>query len=267
MREREDRWAALGWLVLGSPLALLVGLSILALILATPPKLFWTELQQPDTRQAVWISLKTTFVALAAIIVFGSCLAMAVHRSKPFFASALELFVTMPAIVPPSVAGITLLLAFGRMGLLGGVLKSLGLSLPFTPTAVVMAQVFVAAPFFVREAITAFRSLDPAVLEAAKLDGAGAATTARSIVAPLTLPFLVTGAVLAWARALGEFGATILFAGNLKGLTQTMPLAIYLGFESDLDQAKALALLLLIIAVAVLILVRVLFGRRLAFAH
>ena len=267
MNKRENPWASLGWLALGSPLALLILLAVVALVMATPPSLFWNQLQEPDTRQAVVISLRTTLISIAVIVLFGTCLAMAVRHSKPAVASALELFITMPAIIPPSVAGITLLLAFGRQGLLGGALHTSGIYLAFTPTAVVMAQVFVATPFFVREAITAFRSLDPVLLEAATLDGASGSAMARSIVLPITLPFLATGAVLAWARALGEFGATILFAGNLKGVTQTMPLAIYLGFESDLDQAKALALLLLILAVVVLVLVRVVLGRRLAFAH
>jgi len=261
------QWAANGWLLLGSPLLLLIVLAIFALFASTPFSILTKQLESDSTRQAIGISLRTTAVSTVLVAVFGSFLALAVHKSKPLIASILEMLVTVPAIMPPSVAGISLLLAFGRQGLIGPWLESIGITVAFTPVAVVMAQAFVSTPFFVREASVALRSLDPSLLEAARLDGASPARLAWSVSLPLAFPFLMTGLVLAWTRALGEFGATILFAGNLKGVTQTMPLAIYLGFESDLDEAKALAVILLVSAVAVLAVVRLVFGRRMAFAH
>jgi molybdate transport system permease protein len=206
-------------------------------------------------------------VATAIVAVFGTFFALAISRSGRALSSALELLITIPAILPPSVAGLALLLAFGRRGLLGPFLESHGISVAFTGAAVVMAQVFVSAPFFVREASNAFRSIDPDLVSAARLDGASPMRISRWIFLPLCMPFLATGLIMAWTRALGEFGATIMFAGNLSGTTQTMPLAIYLGFESDLGEAKALAVLLLAIAVVVLLTVRLIFGRRLTFAH
>jgi molybdate transport system permease protein len=130
-----------------------------------------------------------------------------------------------------------------------------------------MAQAFVAAPFFVRALANGLQSVEPSLLEAAKLDGASNWRTATSLLLPISLPFFVGGAVLAWARALGEFGATILFAGNMPGVTQTMPLAIYMGFEIDLDQAKSLAVILMLVAVLVLVLSRLVFRRQMTFAH
>lgn len=261
------RASSLGWLILGSPLALLIALSVYALVAQTPISAIEKELRNPETLTAIGISLRTTLIAMAIILAFGTCLALAIQKGGRTVSATLELLVTLPAMLPPSVAGIGLLLAFGRQGLLGPDLESHGITIGFTPIAVVMAQVFVSTPFYVREAATAFRSLDPQMLEAARLDGANGGRLAWSLILPVTLPFLITGAVMAWTRALGEFGATILFAGNMKGVTQTMPLAIYLGFESDLDQAKALAVILLLIAVGVLLLVRALLGRRMLFAH
>lgn len=263
----KGQWAANGWLVLGSPLVVLIGLAMFALLASTPLDVLGRQLQTHGTQQAIGISLRTTALATVAVVVFGTFLALAIHKSKPFFASVLEMLVTVPAIMPPSVAGLALLLAFGRQGLMGPWFESLGLNVAFTPAAVVMAQVFVSSPFFVREASVAFKSLDTSLLEAARLDGAGPARLAWSVTLPLSLPFLLTGVVLSWTRALGEFGATILFAGNLRGVTQTMPLAIYLGFESDLEEAKALAVILLVSAVAVLAIVRIMLGRRMTFAH
>jgi molybdate transport system permease protein len=254
-------------MALASPLILFVALAALALVLSTPPADILKELHQEDTRLAVLISLRTTLIATILVGVFGTFFALAIHRAIPALSSALEFLITIPAILPPSVAGLALLLAFGRRGLLGPWLESHGISVAFTGTAVVMAQVFVSAPFFVREASNAFKSIDPDLVAAARLDGASALRISRWIYLPLATPFLATGLILAWTRALGEFGATIMFAGNLSGTTQTMPLAIYLGFESDLGEAKALAVLLLLIAVGVLLLVRVALGRRMSFAH
>lgn len=248
------------WLLLGSPLALLILVTIVALFAGTPLPVLAEQLQKEDTRSAIFLSLRTTLFATALVGVFGTFLAMAIARCKPPVAGFLELLVTAPAIMPPSVAGIALLLAFGRQGLVPT-------SFAFTTIAVVIAQAFVATPFFVREAAIGLKAISPQLVEAARLDGANGWRLGGSIILPMAAPFMITGAILAWTRALGEFGATILFAGNLPGETQTMPLAIYLGFESNMDEAKALAILLLLTAVAVLLVTRLLLGKRMSFAH
>ncbi|HSH81655.1 MAG TPA: molybdate ABC transporter permease subunit, partial [Herpetosiphonaceae bacterium] len=168
----------------------------------------------------------------------------------------LETLIEAPMVLPPAVAGVGLLLAFGRRGIWGSYLESLGIALAFTPAAVVMAQLFVAAPFYVKSAVGGFLEVDQELEQAAELDGASAWQVFRHVTVPLSLPALLGGAVMTWARALGEFGATILFAGNLPGRTQTMPLAIYLGFELDLSVALTLAVILLACSFGVLILTR-----------
>lgn len=263
----RESWASLGWLLLGAPLLVLIGLAIVALVLQTSKAELQSQLKDPATLEAIWLSLKTTLASIAAILVFGTGLALAIHKAPAWLAGALEILVTLPAIMPPSVAGIALLLAFGRQGLLGSTFDALGIRIAFTPFAVVMAQTFVATPFYVRELTSGLDSVEPALLEAAKIDGASNLKATSAILLRISAPFLLGGVILAWARAVGEFGATILFAGNLPGVTQTMPLAIYLGFESNLGQAKALALLLLTSAVGVLILFRLVFKRQMTFAH
>jgi molybdate transport system permease protein len=157
--------------------------------------------------------------------------------------------IELPAVLPPSVAGIALLVAFGHAGLIG---KHLPFEIPFTALAVILAQLFVASPFFLRPAAEAFRATDKDVLDAARIDGAGSMALGRHIVWPNVKPTYLGSLCLAWARALGEFGATLLFAGSFAGTTQTAPLAIYDAFETDLDAAKALGVLLLIFAALIL---------------
>jgi molybdate transport system permease protein len=253
--------------LLALPLLLLLVLSILALFVGTPPSEVVAQFHDPTARDAILLSLKTTAISLAAVVLFGTGLALSIHRSPPWLAGAMEVLVTLPAIMPPSVAGIALLLAFGRQGLLGSTFEMMGVRVAFTSLAVVMAQAFVATPFYVREVATALNGVDRNLVEAARIDGAGTWRVATSITLPMTLPFIVSGAVLAWARSIGEFGATILFAGNMPGVTQTVPLAIYLGFETNLEQAKALAVLLMVCAIAVLLLVRILLRKQMRFAH
>lgn len=267
-RSRAGEWTFTGAsLLLGAPLLILVVAALAALVLGTPLSDVVAQLQEEGARQAILLSLVTTLASLAAVIVFGTGLALAIHRAPSWLAGILEVTVTLPAILPPSVAGIALLLAFGRQGMLGSHFDAMGIRIAFTPIAVVMAQAFVATPFYVRELANGLKAVDPSMLEAARIDGAGNLTATTRIALPTCIPFIIGGAILAWARALGEFGATILFAGNLTGVTQTIPLAIYLGFESDLSQAKALAMLLLVIAVCVLIALRLVFRRHLAFEH
>src|SRR4029453_6400260 len=171
----------------------------------------------------------------------------------------LDTLVDLPMVLPPSVAGIALLLAFGRMGLAGAWLQNtFGVSLAFTPTAVVLAQTFVASPFYIKAAAIALGGVEMDLKQAAALDGASSLQTSRYVTVPLAWTGLVSGAVMSWARALGEFGATILFAGNLPGVTQTMPLAIYLGFESNLDIAITLSVILMVCAFVALLLAKLL---------
>lgn len=262
MRSR-DKWAWIGLAALGSPLPALILVALLALVLATNPAQLARQLAEPGPREAMLVSLRTSLISLALVVGCGLALAWVGLRAPRGVRSVLDLVVTLPALLPPSVAGLALLLAFGRQGWLGPWLGSLGLAVAYTPVAVVMAQVLVSTPFFVREATNGFQTIEPDLIHAARLDGAGPAQLAWCVTLPLAAPFFATGATLAWARALGEFGATILFAGNLQGRTQTMPLAIYLGFQTSLEEAKSLAVLLLVFAVAALVATRAVFGRRL----
>lgn len=168
------------------------------------------------------------------------------------FKSWLELLIDLPIVLPPSVAGLALLIAFGRRGLFGSTLSILGISLPFTTAAVVIAQMFVAAPLYIRSARVGFRGIDRQLEEAANVEGANRWQLFREVMLPLASRALISGAILAWTRALGEFGATILFAGNLEGVTQTMPMAIYLGFESDRGVALALSVVLIVVSAVLL---------------
>lgn len=254
-------------LLLSSPILVLVIGAVAALLISSSPSEIFGQFSESAVRDALLLSLKTTGVSVLIIVLCGTPLALLIHRRKGWMGTSLEFLITLPAIMPPSVAGIALLLAFGRRGLIGGLLDSWGIRLGFTPIAVVMAQTFVATPFYVREAANAFQALQPSILEAARIDGASPAQLLLSVMLPGAAPFLITGAILAWARALSEFGATILFAGSLQGVTQTLPIAIYIGFETNMSQAKAIALILLVLASVTLVLLKFLFRRSLVYAH
>jgi molybdate transport system permease protein len=233
-----------------------------ALVLHVAPATIFSKLVDPMVAQAIQLSLSTTLVSLGIILVGGTPLAYLLARRSFRGHDALDTLLTLPIVMPPAVAGIALLLAFGRRGLIGQALYGAGIDIAFTPVAVVLAQTFVAAPFYIQTAKTAFNAVDRELEQAAAIDGAGPLRVFRSVTAPLSLPALFGGAIMAWARALGEFGATIIFAGNLQGRTQTMPLAIYLGFELDLQAALTLALVLLIFSFGILFLVRVVLRQR-----
>jgi molybdate transport system permease protein len=205
-----------------------------------------------DALEAVWVSLRTSSVATAAILLFGTPLALLLARRRLPLRRLLESLVILPAVLPPAAAGLALLLALGRQGLFGAPLRHLGVGIPFTTSAVVFAQAYVAAPFFVRPLEAAFRGLPSDLEEAALIDGAGTSALFWRIALPLVRRPLIAALTLAWARALGEFGATALFAGSRVGVTQTLPLAIYLGFETDLDVAAGLSALLLAVAAIVI---------------
>lgn len=228
-------------------------LPLVALFLRVPPGTLIEQLGSGAALDAMLVSLETSLIAHVVILGFGTPVAWALAtRSFPGRRIAIAV-VELPLVLPPAVAGIALLAAFGRRGLLGGTLEVLGITLPFTQAAVVFAIVFVASPFYVRQAIAAFAALDQTLLDASRTLGAGPLRTFRRIALPLASGGLGAGSSLAFARGLGEFGATIIFAGSFRGETQTAPLAIYAQLDLDFDTAIALGALLIIFSVAILI--------------
>ncbi|MBL8097703.1 MAG: molybdate ABC transporter permease subunit [Anaerolineales bacterium] len=205
---------------------------------------------------ALKLSLVTSSVTTVCAILFGTPLAYILANWKLKYKSWLELLIDLPIVLPPSVAGLALLITFGRRGLLGSTLEIFEISLPFTTAAVVVAQMFVAAPLYIRSARVGFTGIDKQLEEAANVEGANRWQLFREVMLPLTRKTLLSGAILTWTRALGEFGATILFAGNLEGVTQTMPMAIYLGFERNLGVALALSVVLIIVSFFLLMLTK-----------
>jgi molybdate transport system permease protein len=202
---------------------------------------------------ALRLSLVCASAATAVSVILGVPLAWVLARSQVRGISVLRALVTLPLVLPPVVGGVALLLAFGREGILGRLLDQwTGITLPFTTAGVVIAETFVAMPFLVITVEGAFRAADRGFEEAAATLGASRLTVFRTVTVPLIAPSMLAGAVLCWARALGEFGATITFAGNFPGRTQTMPLAVYVALESDPDAAIALSLVLLVVSIAVL---------------
>jgi molybdate transport system permease protein len=243
-------------LILSGPLLVLLLIPILALVRNTTPASMWLALSQETTRWAIALSLRTSTATVLLVLVFGTPLAYLVGRRRPPRVSMLEVLIDLPTVLPPAVAGLALLMAFGRRGLLGGLLDPLGIHIPFTTFAVVLAQTFVAAPYYVKTAAVGLSGVSREMEQAAALDGATTWATFQHVMVPLTWPSLVGGATLCWARALGEFGATIIFAGNLPGRTQTMPLAVYIGFEIDMNQAITLGAILLAMSFCLLFIVR-----------
>jgi molybdate transport system permease protein len=197
-------------------------------------------------RDALRVTLETNVVAMALIVLFGTPTAYLLASREFRGRTLLVTLVELPLVLPPAVAGIGLLAAFGRLGLLGGTMEALGIDVAFTKTAVVLAVTFVASPFYVRTAIAAFEAVDRDLVAASRTLGAGPARTFFRVVLPLASGGLGAGAALAFARGLGEFGATIMFAGSLQGVTQTLSLAIYQEFDVDFDTALAIGALLVV---------------------
>ncbi|MGH9023114.1 MAG: ABC transporter permease [Acidimicrobiia bacterium] len=215
-----------------------------------------SDLLAPEVRTALRLSLVTSLLATAVALVFGVPLAWILARRVFLGRRLLRAVTTLPMVLPPVVGGVALLFAFGRRGMLGGWLDSLGVRLPFTTAGAVTAEAFVAMPFLVITLEAAFRGMDRRYEDAARTLGARRATVFRRVTLPLVAPALTAGTVLCWARALGEFGATITFAGNFPGTTQTMPLAVYIALESRPEQAITLSLVLLVVSMAVLVSLR-----------
>ena len=242
---------------------LFIGLPILALLVrAGQQEGFLAGLTGPAALQALRLTAITSVTSLAIVIVAGTPFALLLARRRWPLLRVVDAFVELPIVLPPVVAGVAMLMAFGRHGLLGPALASVGLSLPFTTGAVIFAQIFVAAPFYVRAARIGFAGVDHAYEEVSQTLGVSPWATFWRVTLPVAWPSLLTGATLAWARAVSEFGATIMFAGNLTGRTQTMPLAIMTTMESSLGDALALAALMLLMSALALGLLGFLLRRR-----
>ncbi|MEV8558653.1 molybdate ABC transporter permease subunit [Streptomyces sp. NPDC051917] len=228
-------------------------LPLVALIIRAPWRSLPDQLSSTEVWQALQLSLVSATAATAVSLVLGVPLAWLLARTEFPGRGLVRALVTLPLVLPPVVGGVALLLALGRNGVIGKVLDSwFGITLPFTTTGVVIAEAFVAMPFLVISVEGTLRAADPRFEEAATTLGASRFTAFRRVTLPLISPGIAAGAVLAWARALGEFGATITFAGNFPGRTQTMPLAVYLALQNDPDAAISLSLVLLAVSIAVL---------------
>lgn len=228
-------------------------LPVLALFTEVPLRDLPDLLTSAAVRDALVVTLRTTAIANVAILLVGTPAAYLLATRRFRGRAALVTVLELPLVLPPAVAGIGLLAAFGATGLLGGRLESAGIVLPFSQWAVVLAVIFVAGPLYLRQALSAFEGVDPQLTGAARTLGAGPARTFRRVALPLAASGLLAGWVLAFARGVGEFGATIIFAGNVRGRTQTLTLAIYEQLESDLDVAIAISILLVVLSAGVLI--------------
>ncbi|GAC1303835.1 MAG: ABC transporter permease [Ktedonobacteraceae bacterium] len=243
--------------ILAGSFFLYLGIPLVSLLLHEPPSALWAAIQQPEVLQALQLSVFTTSASTVLTILFGLPVAYVLARMHFPGRNLLEVLVTLPTVLPPVVAGVALLLTFGRFGLVGRFLTPLGITLPFTTVAVIMAQMFVSSPFFVNSARAGLEQLDTRYELAAYTLRASPFYTFRRVILPLIRPALLTGIGLAWARALGELGATITFAGSFPGVTQTMPIAVYLAAESDLDTAVALSVVLMAVSFGLLLALRV----------
>jgi molybdate transport system permease protein len=227
-------------------------LPIVAIFVRTGPGALLDQVSNPVVQDAFVVTLKTSAVAQFLILLLGTptayVLATRRFRGRPLAVVLVEL----PLVLPPAVAGLGLFAAFGRMGLLGSTLDAFGVSIPFTQTAVTLAVAYVASPLYIRQAIAAFEAVDPNVVAASRTLGAGPARTFFRVVLPLARVGLIAGLALSFARGLGEFGATIMFAGSLQGITQTLPLAIYAEFDVDFDAALAMGGVLVAISILLL---------------
>ncbi|HEX2392148.1 MAG TPA: molybdate ABC transporter permease subunit [Solirubrobacterales bacterium] len=260
---RRSVFAALSALAAALALAFLLA-PVIAVFANVPPGQLLEALGEEQARDALWLSLRTTLAALAIVVAVGTPAAYLIagrrFRGRALVLTAIEL----PLVLPPAVAGIALLAAFGPEGIFGSAISDAGIELVFETAGVVVALVFVSAPFYLRQAIAAFAVLDPRLLEAARTLGAGSFRAFLTVALPGARGGLASGLALAWGRALGEFGATLLFAGSLQGVTQTAPLAIFAEFSRPDGFTAALALsgVLILVSAALLLGVKLLGGER-----
>ena len=254
MQRRRLRGGLLGVLFFGACAVAFafLALPVIAIFTQVAPGRLVRLLSNPIVTDALVVSFKTTLAAQVLILLFGTPAAYLIASRRFPGRTVLVTLVELPLVLPPAVAGLGLLVTFGRFGLLGSTLDALGLSVSFTQTAVVLAIAFVASPLYIRTAIAAFQGVDPDLVAASRTLGAGSTRTFFRVVLPLAFNGLAAGEALAFARSLGEFGATIMFAGSLQGLTQTLPLAIYEAFAIDFDVALAMGALLVAISAVLL---------------
>jgi molybdate transport system permease protein len=261
--KRKIGWGREPWWLLSVPLLAFLALPLMAIFLRISPVQIWENLQSPQVYQAIRISLVTAGITTLVSIFFGTPVAYLLARREVPLRPFIDTLIDLPIVLPPAVAGVALLIAFGRRGLVGTYLSDIGIEIGFSQVAVIMAQTFVAVPFYVKAAALGFSAVDDELEQAASIDGANSWQVFIRVTLPLAWTALVSGGVMTWARALGEFGATSLFAGNYPGRTQTMPLAIYIGFELDLDIALTLAVIMVGLSFLVLILVKGILNREL----
>lgn len=253
------RFAFPGLLVGALAITLLfLTLPVAALFVNSGPGELVSSLSDPIATDALLISLRTTLVAIAIVVLFGTPAAYFLATRRFRGRELLVTLIELPLVLPPAVAGIALLVALGPQGPLGGLFDRLGIELVLQTAGVVVALTFVSAPFYIRQAQTAIEAVDPLLIDASRTLGASEARTMFRVVLPLARPGLASGLALAWGRALGEFGATLMFAGSFRGVTQTVPLAIYDRFAVDLPAAVALSALLVAVSGALLLTVKLL---------
>jgi molybdate transport system permease protein len=259
IERHAGRWGERSLATVAALFALFLALPVVTLVVrALLDGSLTTAIASPVVLDALWLSLVTTAASLVFTVTLGLPLAFVLARRRFRGKGWVEAIVDLPIVLPPSVAGLALLLVFGRRGLLAEPFEFLGFSIPFTTLAVIVAQTFVSAPFFIRSARTGIAGVDRDLEDAARVDGASELQLFRAITVPLASAALAAGLVMSWARALGEFGATIMFAGNVEGRTQTLPLVVYGEFQGgNLDASVAAAAILVIAAFGVLVAVRV----------
>ncbi len=257
-RPQHRRTTGVVLLVFGAlTFTLIIALPILAIFARVlPAGNFLDTLSRPIVLEALRLSAFTTLCTLGLTLLLGTPIAYLLARHRFPGKTVMDSMIELPMVLPPAVAGIGLLMAFGRRGLVGAPLSALGISIGFTTVAVILAEFFVAAPFYVRAARSAFDGVDRELETVSRTLGVSDWATFWRVTVPVAFPSLLGGAVMCWARALGEFGATIMFAGSFQGRTQTMPLAIYAALESDLDAALMLSAILTLVSFAILLLLR-----------
>lgn len=252
MTNRPPAWV----IALAAVPAVVLGVPLLALLWRLPWSNLWESLTSDAARSAFGLSLVTSLSATALCVVFGLPLAWMLSTGRGVTTRVVRALCLLPIVLPPVVGGVALLLAFGRRGLVGQWLADAGIQLSFSTAGVILAQSFVALPFFVLSVEAALRQLDAEFAEVAHVHGASPVRIFTSVTLPSIAPAVAAGAVLAWARAIGEFGATVTFAGSLEGRTKTLPLAVYDLLEQDPEEAVVLSAVLVVLAVAVLVALR-----------
>jgi molybdate transport system permease protein len=257
-----NRLFSVGVAVAAGAMLLFLLLPIVAIFARVPPGDLVAALGRGQATDALLVSIEANLIALAGVVLAGTPTAWLIATRAGRLRDVAVTLVELPLVLPPAVAGIGLLAAFGRVGLVGGHVHVIGTSLAFTKAAVVVAIAFVAGPFYVRSAIAAFEGIDLSLTQAARTLGAGPARTFARVALPLAAGGLGAGAALAFARGIGEFGATLMFAGSLRGVTQTLPLAIYEAFDLDFDLALAISALLVAISAVILLATKLVFRWR-----